>query len=167
MRKSKICFHFNLSFLMFIFGVSCNCGKPGFGVLLRFGNDDCDDDAQVPLKQSHADTTLAAKSLISFTGGLWRTKTARWSGGTRQSHSLVSPQVSTSLLSFYLPGLINHSVGQGKLFQVNFLQTVQVVAAEPETKEVCSSVLTKLTFLGGILEPFLWTSATGNAAHVK
>lgn len=109
-----------------------------FGDFALVGDDDCDDDAvraQVPLKQSRADTPPVAKSLISFTGGLWRTNAATWSGGTRQTNSLVSPQVSTSplSLSLYLLGLINHSAGQGKLFQANLLQTDQVVAAEPET----------------------------------
>lgn len=85
-----------------------------------FYNDDNDGAgvrAHIPLKQSRADTTLAAKSLISFTGGPSKTNVATWSGGNGQTYSLVSPQLSFSPLplTLYLTGLMNLSAAQGKL----------------------------------------------------
>lgn len=73
--------------------------------------------ARIPLKQSCADRMLAAKSLICFTGGSSRTNAATWSGGSRQTCSLVSPQLSAPALplTLYLTDLMKLSAAQGKL----------------------------------------------------
>lgn len=68
--KTKVYFQPHFNFLIFSFEILCDCWVSG---------DDGDHagvHAHIALKQSRADTTPAAKSLISFTGGSSGTEAA-------------------------------------------------------------------------------------------